>query len=703
MISTCRRLVRGAVAVRALACAAVLSACHEDGVSPVGATIVRLSIASRVSGSLSRSDRPTVAVSVRYVIGPLGNPTLAPALLGAAVVDLDEAPGVVNIPVEFDLAPCLADQRRLNVGDACSVVVSLVLRNGASTVDSVQVGPVDVEAGSVVTVPQSVELRSVTRLELSWPGRTPSSIADTVRSGSTLPLTVTPRDATGAAMSDRAMVWSSDSPSIASVNASTGLVTGVAPGTAVVSVTGGGRVATFTARVLAAAQRVQVVAGDGQRVPAGGVIPLSPTVRVTDTASRPAAQVLVTFRVVGGGGQHIVNTQRTDSLGEARLGTWTTGSVPAVNTIEASVSGVASDTIRSYGTIAPVLDQLVSGSAHSCLIGLDGVTRCFGGGSFGQLGDGLTAVVSSRVAVTGNPSFTTLRLQAQHTCGLQANGVALCWGRNQNGAARGDGVGGLIQAVPIAVAGGPYRALSPGRLTTCGITLAGAAVCWGLNQAGEIGDGTTLSRTTPVPVATSLAFTSIESSWIHSCGLTSTGAAYCWGREIGGTSNLLTPTAVSGALVFSRIFSGGTHACALTSLGEAWCWGPNFVGQLGDGTTTGSTVPVRVSGGLFFSVLATGTVPNTQVSSHSCGITITGKAYCWGTNADGELGDGTTTTRTVPTAVLTDEVFVAITAGERFSCAMTPDRRVFCWGSNAQGELGSGTIGGRSTIPVLVP
>ncbi len=146
---------------------------------------------------------------------------------------------------------------------------------------------------------------------------------------------------------------------------------------------------------------------------------------------------------------------------------------------------------------------------------------------------------------------------------------------------------------------------------------------------------------------------------IHTCGLTSSGAPYCWGSNgngqlgDGSTTSSSTPVAVSGGLTFSALATGRAHTCGLTSAGAAYCWGYNYYGELGTGTTTGpelcsnspcSTTPIVVSGGLSFSSLATGW-------QHNCGITNTGAIYCWGYNGFGELGDGTTTNSSVPVAV----------------------------------------------------
>jgi len=352
------------------------------------------------------------------------------------------------------------------------------------------------------------------------------------------------------------------------------------------------------------------------------------------------------------------------------------------------------------GVITPEPGILAVGNFHSCLIENSGSTVCWGSDFFGMLGDGPpgSSVPLARVPVAGSPSFVSIVTNGQYTCGTLAGGANLCWGRNPSLTAP--------QLSPTLLPFGPFISISPARLTACALTPANAAVCWGLNQLGELGDGTQLLRTTPVPVSTGLAFASIEASWIHTCALTFAGAAHCWGawRGRGQTQTIdLTPVAVPGGHAFARLYTGGTHTCGLTLINEAWCWGDNASGQLGDGTTVGGGTPVLVSGGHSFAMMDTGTTPNSGGTSHTCGITTGGKAYCWGLNDQGQIGDGSTTTRLTPVPVLSSEIFVAIGAGDRSTCAMTTDRRVFCWGSNAAGELGSGTAGGFSSTPVLVP
>jgi alpha-tubulin suppressor-like RCC1 family protein len=188
-------------------------------------------------------------------------------------------------------------------------------------------------------------------------------------------------------------------------------------------------------------------------------------------------------------------------------------------------------------------------------------------------------------------------------------------------------------------------------LHTCAVTTGGLAYCWGANTFGQLGDGTATQQEAPVAVSGGLTFSTVSATGAsHTCGVTSGGAGYCWGwngsGELGdgSTAASAVPVPVTGGLVFAAVSAGGGHTCGLTTSGSAYCWGLNDLGQLGDGTTTQRTSPVAVSGGLTFGSIDAG-------FAHVAAIAAGGAGYSWGSNTSGELGDGTTTNRTVPTLV----------------------------------------------------
>lgn len=287
-----------------------------------------------------------------------------------------------------------------------------------------------------------------------------------------------------------------------------------------------------------------------------------------------------------------------------------------------------------------------------------------------------------------------------HTCTIPAGGSAQCWGLNVN-AQLGDGTN-IDRHLPVQViGGGALVSLTAGQNQTCGLTATGAAYCWGANTYGQLGDGTFTNHSTPAPVSGGITFGSLAIGGETSCGLTPTGTAYCWGRgdhgRVGdgsGGPDRNSPVPVAGGLTFARLSASAAHTCGWTPAGAAYCWGYNAFGQLGDGTTADRAAPAPVAGGLAFSSLAAGEL-------HTCGVTTAGGAYCWGLNGNGQLGDGTGTNRTTATPVVGGPAFASVVAAGNHSCGLTASGAAYCWGANLAGGLGDGTITDRST-PVSV-
>ena len=389
---------------------------------------------------------------------------------------------------------------------------------------------------------------------------------------------------------------------------------------------------------------------------------------------------------------------------------WTVPSTAGTYTLTASGPATGGPvtftaTVGDVVGFSALQGSMAAGSAHTCGLTTGGLAYCWGYPFFGELGNGSIGSMVAQtipVAVSGGLTFSSILSGESHTCALTSGGTAYCWGYGIYGQL-GDGTA-TNSGTPVAVSGDiTFASLKVGELHTCGLTGAGAAYCWGDNEFGQQGDGTTSSRVAPVAVLGELTFTSLAPGYGHTCGLVTGGSAYCWGYngvgDLGnGTTggNSTTPGPVAGGLTFSSLVAGFEHTCGLTSVGAAHCWGYNFYGQLGDGSTTNRDVPVAVSGGHSFVSLTAG-------FSHTCGLSSGGTAYCWGLNASGELGDGTTTDHLTPVAVSGGIAFTSLTTGPggQHTCGVTSTGTTYCWGNNGQGELGDGTTTDRS-VPTRV-
>lgn len=356
--------------------------------------------------------------------------------------------------------------------------------------------------------------------------------------------------------------------------------------------------------------------------------------------------------------------------------------------------------------VAPLngIPAIAGGRYHTCLITPSRGVQCWGRNSDGQLGDGTQLPRTRPVNIPGFPSgVMSLAVGAEHTCALLQTGAVQCWGSNQS-AQLGDGstTEHLTPQEVIGLTGA--AALVTGESHTCALVQPGGVQCWGGNAAGQLGDGATTNAGFPVSVAgLNSGVTAVTAGATHTCALLHSGGVQCWGGnaagQLGDSSQIsrTTPVDVLGLSNVIALSAGGAHTCALLTDGTVHCWGANNSGQLGNGSRIGQLQPVAVSGlpGVATSVAA-GT-------AHTCALLNDGRVFCWGGNENSQLGDGTTEDRLTPVAVsgLAANV-LSLNAGGYHNCVLVTGNRPLCWGRDSDGQLGAGALTQSATLAPLV-
>lgn len=355
-------------------------------------------------------------------------------------------------------------------------------------------------------------------------------------------------------------------------------------------------------------------------------------------------------------------------------------------------------------------NQVAAGGQHACVVLTTAVVRCWGYGFYGQLGNGsdLDRFIPAPVIGLPGPAHSVSAVSAGFATGCAVTDTlnATCWGEDV-------GDGGALATVHTAAT--PVVNLPAGGVSQVSATFGGCALvrtgglatavrCWGPNNDGQLGDGTTINRVKPVKVQ-GLAGSpeSVTTNGADACAIVKGGGAACWGLNDHGqlgnntTTNSTTAVAVQGlGGPVAQIAAADDHTCALLTNETVQCWGSNDHGQLGNGSTSDSSVPVPVTG-------LTGAVAISVGHSFSCAIDNGGDAWCWGWNQYGQLGNGSTSDSSTPVmAGGTGFGAVAVASGDESTCAALYYGPVDCWGYNGAGQLGTGSVGGGSSTPVPV-
>jgi alpha-tubulin suppressor-like RCC1 family protein len=390
----------------------------------------------------------------------------------------------------------------------------------------------------------------------------------------------------------------------------------------------------------------------------------------------------------------------------------TTQMAVAPASVPAGVTGPVTGNPRRNAT------SVATGYSHTCALLNGGTVQCWGANLVGELGintsddngnpssdnnpscaivtrDGLSVpcsgffhgrpvgnstnrMISSPVPLTvfGITGVVAVIAGGAYSCALLSSGTVQCWGYNQYGEL---GNGSTVDSsVPVKVSGITGAvALTGGWKHVCALLAGGTVQCWGYNQYGELGNGSTADSAVPMKVSGITSAISVVAGSGHTCALLADGTVQCWGQYVAFHHSLTS----YGRLDNGTAASGTT--CALLTGGTVECWGGRAAFDLDKGVTTGSLAPVTVSGIANATAVAAG-------NGHTCALLTGGTVRCWGYNEFGQLGNGAATSSLVPVTVSGITNATAVAAGNGHTCAVLTGGTVQCWGCNDYGQLGNG-------------
>jgi alpha-tubulin suppressor-like RCC1 family protein len=348
-------------------------------------------------------------------------------------------------------------------------------------------------------------------------------------------------------------------------------------------------------------------------------------------------------------------------------------------------------------------EPVASGGAHSLILKSDGTLWAWGQNSHGQLGDGTKAETTIPVQIGKDSDWVAIATGRDHSLALKSDGTLWAWGKNSHGQL-GDGTK-ADKTVPARIGKGTnWIGIEAGDLHSVGLKSDGTLWAWGNNSHGQLGDGTTVDKTAPVQIGKDAPWARVSAGAFHTVALKKDMTLWAWGNNSHGqlgegtTKDKAAPVRIGTEARWVSVSAGDYHTVALNlcdgclSTYTLWAWGINKYGQLGDGTTTDRTSPIRIGTDTIWAKVAAG-------SHHALALKKDGTLWAWGVNSGGQLGDGTTENKNSPVRIGTQATWISVSAGRLHSLALKSDDTLWSWGGNSHGQLGDGTTADK-TAPV---